>query len=58
MLAQNEKIALFIDGANLLYDSEIARIGFLREFQSRGHLLRAFYYTAVFEDQESFQSDH
>ena len=25
----------------------------LREFQSGGHLLRAFYYTAVFEDQES-----
>ena len=58
MLAQNEKIALFIDGANLYttakslgLDIDYKRL--LREFQSRGHLLRAFYYTAVFEDQES-----
>jgi uncharacterized LabA/DUF88 family protein len=57
MLAQNEKIALFIDGANLYttakslgVDIDYKRL--LREFQSRGHLLRAFYYTAVFEDQE------
>ncbi len=26
--------------------------GCFREFQSRGNLLRAFYYTAVIEDQE------
>jgi NYN domain len=58
MLAQNEKIALFIDGANLYttakslgLDIDYKRL--LREFQSGGHLLRVFYYTAVFDDQES-----
>ena len=52
-----EKIALFIDGANLYatakalgFDIDYKRL--LREFQSRGYLLRAFYYTAVIEDQE------
>src|SRR5258707_766093 len=53
----SEKIALFIDGANLYatakalgFDIDYKRL--LREFQSRGYLLRAFYYTAVIEDQE------
>jgi uncharacterized LabA/DUF88 family protein len=53
----NEKIALFIDGANLYATAK--SIGFdidykklLREYQSRGNLLRAFYYTAIIEDQE------
>src|SRR5579872_3985044 len=57
MSAQIEKIALFIDGANLYatakslgFDIDYKRL--LREFQSRGYLLRAFYYTAVVEDQE------
>ena len=57
MSAQVEKIALFIDGANLYatakslgFDVDYKRL--LREFQSRGNLLRAFYYTAVIEDQE------
>ena len=57
MSAQNEKIALFIDGANLYatakslgFDIDYKRL--LREFQSRGYLVRAFYYTAVIEDQE------
>jgi uncharacterized LabA/DUF88 family protein len=57
MPAQPEKIALFIDGANLYatakslgFDIDYKRL--LREFQSRGYLLRAFYYTAVIEDQE------
>ena len=52
-----EKTALFIDGANLYatakslgFDIDYKRL--LREFQSRGYLLRAFYYTAVIEDQE------
>jgi uncharacterized LabA/DUF88 family protein len=52
-----EKIALFIDGANLYatakalgFDIDYKRL--LREFQSRGYLVRAFYYTAVIEDQE------
>jgi uncharacterized LabA/DUF88 family protein len=50
-------IALFIDGANLYattkalgFDIDYRRL--LQEFQSRGMLLRAFYYTAIIEDQE------
>jgi uncharacterized LabA/DUF88 family protein len=57
MSPQTEKIALFIDGANLYatakslgFDVDYKRL--LREFQGRGYLLRAFYYTAVIEDQE------
>ena len=57
MSAPVEKTALFIDGANLYataktlgFDVDYKRL--LREFQSRGNLLRAFYYTAVIEDQE------
>ena len=57
MTASQSRIALFIDGANLY--STAKTIGFdidykrlLREFQGRGELLRAFYYTAVVEDQE------
>ena len=51
------KIAIFIDGANLY--TTVKSLGFeidykrlLNEFRSRGTLLRAFYYTAVFEDSE------
>ena len=51
------KIALFIDGPNLYatartlgFDIDYKRM--LEEFQSRGGLLCAFYYTAVIEDQE------
>jgi uncharacterized LabA/DUF88 family protein len=58
MSAQNSgRIALFIDGANLYatvktlgFDIDYKRL--LAEFQGRGTLLRAFYYTAVMEDQE------
>src|ERR1700760_4847503 len=57
MTATPRKIALFIDGANLYstaktlgFDVDYKRL--LQEFQSRGALLRAFYYTAVIEDQE------
>ena len=57
MGSNNEKIALFIDGANLYatakslgFDIDYKRL--LREFHSRGYLVRAFYYTAVIEDQE------
>ncbi|WP_027552839.1 NYN domain-containing protein [Bradyrhizobium sp. Cp5.3] len=52
-----EKIALFIDGSNLYatskalgFDIDYRRL--LGEFQGRGRLLRAFYYTTVIEDQE------
>ncbi|WP_375314817.1 NYN domain-containing protein [Bradyrhizobium sp. A5] len=55
--SSTDKIALFIDGANLYatartlgFDIDYKRL--LKEFQSRGTLLRAFYYTAVIEDQE------
>jgi uncharacterized LabA/DUF88 family protein len=57
MEPKTEKIALFIDGANLYatakslgFDIDYKRL--LREFHSRGYLLRAFYYTAIIEDQE------
>src|SRR6478752_4014693 len=57
MSPASNKIALFIDGANLYstaktlgFDIDYKRL--LKEFQSRGELLRAFYYTAVVEDQE------
>ena len=57
MSVPSEKIALFIDGANLYattkslgFDIDYKRL--LKEFQARGYLLRAFYYTAVIEDQE------
>ena len=53
----SDKIALFIDGANLHatcralgFDVDYKRL--LKEFQSRGTLLRAFYFTAIIEDQE------
>ncbi len=51
------RLALFIDGANahatakaLGFDIDYKRL--LTEFQSRGTLVRALYYTAIFEDQE------
>ena len=50
-------IALFIDGPNLYataktlgFDIDYKRM--LKEFESHGALLRAFYYTAVIEDQQ------
>lgn len=52
-----ERIALFIDGANLYatakslgFDIDYKRL--LKEYQNRGYLVRAFYYTALIEDQE------
>ena len=56
-MLSSDKIAVFIDGANLYataktlgFDIDYKRL--LEEFQSRGTLLRAFYYTAIAEDQE------
>ena len=56
-MAKSEKLALFIDGANLYATSRA--LGFdidyrklLASFQKRGYLLRAYYYTALVEDQE------
>jgi len=57
MFDPREKIALFIDGANLYATSRA--LGFdidyrklLASFHKRGYLLRAYYYTALIEDQE------
>jgi uncharacterized LabA/DUF88 family protein len=57
-MSSDSQIALFIDGANLYataktlgFDIDYRRL--LKEFRGRGGiLLRAFYYTAVIEDQE------
>ena len=53
----NERIALFIDGANLYaaakslsFDIDYKRL--LKLFGAKGHLVRALYYTALVEDQE------
>ena len=57
MFDPREKIALFIDGANLYatakalgFDIDYKKL--LKEFQSKGYLLRAYYYTALAEGQE------
>lgn len=52
-----EKIVLFIDGANLYATSKAIGVDIdyrrlLAEFQSKAYLLRAYYYTALVEDQE------
>ncbi len=58
MSSDYSKIALFIDGANLYATAkalgfEIDYKRLLKEFQGRGTLVRAFYYTVVIEDQEN-----
>lgn len=57
MFDPREKVALFIDGANLYatakalaFDIDYKRL--LLEFQNKGYLLRAYYFTALAEDQE------
>ncbi len=52
-----ERIALFVDGANLYaaarslgFDIDYKRL--LDEFASQGRLIRAFYYTALLDDQD------
>lgn len=57
MFDQREKIALFIDGANLYatarsLDFDIDYRRMLEYFGSKSYLLRAYYYTALVEDQE------
>ncbi|HUW74126.1 MAG TPA: NYN domain-containing protein [Methyloceanibacter sp.] len=53
----NERIALFVDGANLYaaakslsFDIDYKRL--LTMFRTKGQLVRALYYTALAEDQE------
>ncbi len=57
MFYPQEKIALFIDGSNLYaaaralqFDIDYKRL--LELFSAQGQLIRAFYYTALLEDQE------
>jgi uncharacterized LabA/DUF88 family protein len=57
MFYRDERLALFIDGANLY--AAARTLGFdidykllRQEFMRRGKLLRAFYYTTVFEDED------
>jgi uncharacterized LabA/DUF88 family protein len=57
MSSRANRIAIFIDGPNLHatskalgFDVDFRRL--LTEFESRGTILRAFYYTAIVEDQE------
>ena len=57
MFYTQERIGLFIDGANLYaaaralgFDIDYKRL--LDLFGSKGRLIRAFYYTALIEDQE------
>jgi uncharacterized LabA/DUF88 family protein len=57
MLRPPDKLALFIDGVNLYatvkalgFDIDCKRL--LAEFRSWGTLVRAYYYTAIIEDQE------
>lgn len=52
-----ERIAIFIDGANLYsaakglaFDIDYRKL--LDEFKKRGRLIRAYYYTALVEDQD------
>jgi len=59
MMSCDSKIALFIDGPNL--HAAAKALGFevdyrrlLEEFQSRGRLVRAFYYTVLVEDHDNF----
>lgn len=57
MIDPREKIAVFIDGANLYaasralgFDIDYRRL--LKDFQEKAYLIRAVYYTALAEDQE------
>ena len=57
MFHPSEKVALFIDGANLYataktlgFDIDYKRL--LTDFETKCNLLRAYYYTALMDDQE------
>ncbi len=56
-----ERIALFIDGANLYataralgFDIDYKRL--LKLYSGKAKLIRAFYYTALIEDQDTRRS--
>jgi len=57
LIHPDERVALFIDGANLYsaakgltFDIDYRKL--LDEFKNHGRLVRAYYYTALVEDQE------
>ncbi|SDG71182.1 NYN domain-containing protein [Pelagibacterium luteolum] len=57
MFDPREKVVLFIDGANLYATSRALGVDIdykrlLSQFQEQAYLLRAYYYTALIEDQE------
>lgn len=57
LIYPEERLALFIDGANLYATArslgmEIDYKNLKTYFSSKGRLIRAFYYTAILEDQE------
>jgi uncharacterized LabA/DUF88 family protein len=57
LIYPQERLALFIDGANLYataraLDMEIDYKALRRFFSEKSRLVRAFYYTAILEDQE------
>ena len=54
----SSRMALFIDGANLYTTAKVLGFGIdydrlLKEFQSRGTVVRAFFYTTIIEDQDN-----
>ena len=56
-ISQHDRVALFIDGANLYFTTKSLNFDIdyrklLKLFQRQGRLVRAFYYTALFEDNE------
>ncbi len=57
IIHKGERVALFIDGANLYYTTkslgyDIDYRKLLAYFGNQGRLVRAFYYTALFDDHE------
>jgi uncharacterized LabA/DUF88 family protein len=57
LIHPDERVALFIDGANLYsaakalaFDIDYRKL--LEEFRKRGRMIRAYYYTALVEDQD------
>ena len=54
----SSRMALFIDGANLYTTAKVLGFGIdydrlLKEFQSRGTVVPAFFYTTIIEDQDN-----
>ena len=60
MIDEREKVALFIDGANLFATGKALGVELdfrrlLADYQSKCLLLRAYYYTTILEDQDYSQ---